>query len=125
MLLFCGGEEGSGLWAGKVLLLFGITVRGSKESKEYTFLYYMKVTHLINMLDMILGCFCLRLSTDDEMDCISTRCKGISEQEGLSARERYRSARLKAPQGFVNVVRENHVVAILSKKHRGNCGVSI
>lgn len=51
MLVSGGGEEGVSQWVPEVLLLFRIDVRGSSESKEYSFLQFMKVTCLMYAVD--------------------------------------------------------------------------
>lgn len=55
-----GAEEGGGVWAGNVLLLFRINVRESYEGQKYTFLQFTEMTYPTDTVDAILRC--IRLS---------------------------------------------------------------
>lgn len=52
----------------KVLLLFRIVARESDESQECTYLQSADVTRSRNTVEIILGCFGLRSTTDGKMD---------------------------------------------------------
>lgn len=61
-------EDDSSQWVAKVLLLFRISVRKSRNGKEYGFLHYMYVSHPIGRVSEIIVSICLGWVTDDKVN---------------------------------------------------------
>lgn len=79
-------------------------------SGKYAFLQYVEVTHPRDMVDETLGCACLRLNTDDEVDHNLEYDTTASKKRGYMATKWLGMERLKIFKGCMNVVRGNHVI---------------
>lgn len=98
-------EEGNMVWAAKLSLLLRMSVPGDSESQYYALLQYLFVNNAIDTVEEKLGCVCVRLSTDVEVDYSVVRGFDALGRGCLRRRYRYEVVNLETLQCYVNVPR--------------------
>lgn len=125
MLDSSDGEKGDSLLVVTVLIMFGISVRGSIERKEYAFLLNIEMKRPIDKVDKTLRCVYITWGTDDELDHILRQNTGIFKQWSVNAAEWFEIERLKTSLHSMIVLRAKQAIASFLKGFRGQCDIPI
>lgn len=116
MLMSSCGEDGYGLCIAEIFLLFSMSTRRHSESREYSFLKYVEVPCLIDAVDEMLRCLCLRWSTDGKVDHSPGRGTGASDRGYLDVGIWFGMKSLQKLRGCVNELRANHAIQPFTRR---------